>query len=258
MAKYHGSPWGYLRGKLDDAVGGVWKGINWSRVRIYPTQRGTLDKYRALKAGIIPLWMFSFKQMNIRRAVFQVLGYIGRRHQKLWCQPIWGDFVKRRALTMTAINAFVFRNAARLYGSIPDRTLEFDPATNAPDLLQMLVSDGDLEPTSEVVSAVYTALTGTLVVTFKPEIYENGLGTDIVFVVVAKKPLLESVGEVGTWYPSLYLYPFNTGKPRVDGVVTVMLPMGLPDADLIAYVFFADVLQEIGFSASVAKQVTKP
>lgn len=267
MSKYFGSPWGYMRGKLFDTVGGHWKGINWNRVRIFPTQRGTLDLYRDLKDGLIPPERFSYAQMNIRRAVLQVLGYIGRYKMSTWIYPIWEALVTKRDWTMTGINAFVRRNAALLLTTM-DRTAEFiqdsaDPNYNAPDLAKMLVSDGDLEPTAEITAATYDTATGDLVVTWDPSVFTNGSDTDYAFLMVAKKPILESVGRDGTWYPALFMYgPFHTELPgvpevRADGTMTYTMPVGLDAADLTAFVFFRDVEDVIGYSPSLGLQATE-
>lgn len=243
MAKYIASPWGDILGKLGGSVGGKWKGIYWVRKLVYPTQRGTLAKYRQYKDGLIPLWQFSYAQMNIRRAVLQVLGYVARMNMSNWIHPVWDALVAKRGWVMTGANAFVKRNAATLFASMPAKDEEFDPATNSPDLLDLIVSDGDLEPVASITSCMYDPLNGNLVIVWDPAVYTNGGDNDELRVVVAKKPLLESVGRDGTWYPSLYLYTFMYPAPlippiRSAGTATVVLPAGLALADLSAYVFF--------------------
>lgn len=255
MGKYHGSPWGIITGALFDTVGGKWKGIYWNRVRIFPTQRGTLDLYRQLKDGLIVPERFSYPQMNIRRAITQVLGYIARVNISDWIYPIWEALVTKRGWTMTGANALVRRNAATLLSSMPHKDQEFDPNTNAPDLTEMLVSDGDLEEAS-IATATYNAGTGDVTVTWDPTTYTNGDANDLVRVMVAKKPLLESVGRDGTWYPKLFMYgPYTSPPPapaatRGDGTITWTLPGGLTHADLTAYLFFRDIAETIGYSKS--------
>lgn len=260
MGKYHGSPWGIIMGALFDTVGGKWKGINWNRVRIFPTQRGTLDLYRQLKDGLIDPARFSYPQMNIRRVVTQVLGYIARFRLGDWMYPVWETLVTKRGWTMTGANAFVKRNAAILLNSMTDKGAEFDPTTNAPDLRDMIVADGDLEATT-VHTAAYDPVTGIITSTWVPTTFENGQDSDKPYIMVARKPILESVGRDGTWYPALHMYgPLHAEPPlpsrdRSDGAMEVQLPAGLTAANLTAYLFFRDTVTDIGYSPSVGANV---
>ena len=256
MGTYTGSPWGTIRGKVDDVVGGVWKGINWCRVRVLPTQRGTIAKYRAWKDD--PTYPFSFKQFNIRRLVTQVLGYIARSESNivLWIRPVWDALVTKRGYTMTGVNAFVKRNAAILFASMTDENAEYDPATNTPDYLKMLVSDGDLEPVAAINTVAYDDATGTLDITWSPATFTNGSPDDILNVIIAKKPLLEMEDEpdktLWNWRPKLFTYLFLPvpAATRADGTTSITLPTGLVDIDLIAYLFFRDEATGIGYSPS--------
>lgn len=258
MGKYLGSPWGKIRGILNGAVGGAWRGIDWNRVLVFPTQRGTLKKYRQFKAGSIS--NFSYAQMNIRRAVLSPLGYIGRMHLGTFIYTIWDEFVTRHSLKMTGLNVFVMKNAPNMYASMPHKDQEYNATTNAPDLTVIKASDGDLEPTPALGAQTYVVGTGVLTLNWDKDTFGNGKATDLVYVVVLRKPILESFGVSGTWAPKLWLYgPLQVaGKTRVDETGTVTLPPGLTIADLTAYVFFKDAAGEIGYSPSVAKAVTAP
>lgn len=261
MGKYFGSPWGFIRGKLDDAVGGVWKGVEWNRVRIFPTQRGTLEKYRAYKDGHIHPEAFSFKQMNIRRTTLQVQGHIGRSNLPNLIYPVWQALCTKRMWTMTGINAFVKRSAARFYNSMPHKDEEYDPETNAPDMCELLVSDGDLEGAAPL-TCTYDTATGDLVITWDSTTYTNGDDSDFAFCVVLKKHsvetgMMEEIGRDGNWYPSVYLYgtailipPPGVPPKRLDGTLTMSLPPGLDISLLTAYLFFRDVENLIGYSPS--------
>lgn len=262
MGKYIGSPWGYIRGKLDDAVGGAWRGINWVRVRILPTQKGTLSKYRQYKDGELDLSQFSFPQFNIRRCVLQVLGYVARFNITSWIRPVWEELVTKRGWTMTGTNAFVKRNAATFFNGML-RTAEYVVGSNEPDLLDLIVSDGDLEAPAGLTTAVYTTATGALVITWDAGIFTNGADDDEAQVIVMKRPLLESVGRDGTWYPALFAYPFLPAPPapaapaeRTDATVTLALPIGLAATDLVCYLFFRDAEGLIGYSPSLSLQIT--
>lgn len=266
MSKYFGSPWGYMRGKLFDTVGGYWKGINWNRVRVFPKQRGTLDNYRLLKDGLLDPWEFSYPQMNIRRAIIQVLGYIARMNMEKWIVPVWDALVAKRGWTMTGTNAFVRRNAATLLNSM-EKGKEFipdplDPDYNIPNLADMLVSDGDLEGPAELTSATYDTVTGAVTYTWDPTIFTNGAGDDRAYLMVAKKPILESVGRDGTWAPKLFMYSNVYTEPflvnaRSAGTATLTIPMGLNFEDLTAYLFFRDEQDIIGHSPSKGIQATE-
>lgn len=258
MGKYTGSPWGSIRGKVDDAVGGVWKGIKWLRVRVLPAQPGTVVRYKAWKDD--PTIPMSFKQFNLKRLITQVLGFIARFNPNLtdWIRPVWGDLVARRGWTMTGTNAFVKRNAAVLFASLPNQDQEYNPSTNAPDLTKLLVSDGDLEGVASISSAAYDDTTGDLDITWDASVNENGAADDILQVIVAKKPLLEMEDEpdmkLWNWYPNLHLYIFMaTAVIRSAGMATLSLPTELTDTDMTAYIFFRDDAGTIGYSPSKAK-----
>jgi hypothetical protein len=258
MGKYWGSPWGHISGKLNGSVGGVWKGIDWVRKFIFPTQRGTLPLYKAYKAGLISSRAFSYKQMNIRKAVLSPLGYVGRTNLTNFIIPIWEAFCTKHGLKMTGLNAFIRRNAGALYASIPNANQEYIAATNAPILTNAKVSDGDLEGTP-ILTAVYTTGTGNLVITWDADVYGNGLATDLSWFCVLKKPILESVGVSGTWAPKLYMYgPVGGSVARSVATATIVLPAGLSAADLTAFLFFKDVAATIGYSISNSLQVTAP
>lgn len=261
--KYIDSPFGFVLGKWADCVGGVWKGIYWVRARVNPTQKGTLAKYKLLKQGLITPEQFSYPQMNIRRIVFQVLGFIGKNNLSNLISPVWEALVKKRGLALTGTNMMIKRSAARLFATMTDSGLEFDPETNTIDVKEFLVSDGELESTPSITSAVYTAATGALVVAFDTGVFTNGSPDDFSFLMVLKKPLLESIGVTGTWYPEVFMYgsavplpPPGVPSVRSEGTITIDLPVDLDPADLTAYVFFRDELNEVGYSESLGLQVT--
>lgn len=269
MGTYTGSPWGSIRGKVDDCVGGVWKGIKWVRVRVLPRQMGTITKYRLWKDDATQ--PFSFKQFNLRRLITQILGYIARFGSNLtdWIRPVWDELCTKRGWVMTGANAFIKRNAAVLNASLNNANMEYDPTTNTPDLTKMLVSDGDLEPAPDTpaLTAVYDTITGNLVVAWDATTFTNGDANDACQVIVAKKPLLEMEDEpdmkLWNWAPKLFLYTFLPAPPapaiwakRGDNNLTVAIPAGLTASNLIAYLFFRDDPSLIGYSSSVGRQIT--
>jgi len=152
------------------------------------------------------------------------------------------------------------RSAAILFASMTDSGAEFDEATNTIDLTQMAVSDGELEAAAAIVTAQYTVATGDLNITWDPTTFTNGKPTDMAFILVVKRPLLQSAGVAGTWYPDLFMYgsaipvaPPGIQKIRSDTWMTITIPAGLTAADLTAYIFFRDSLNEIGYSESLGQ-----
>jgi len=256
MGKYHGSPWGFVLGKIGDAVGGVWKGIDWVRVRVDPTQRGTYALYLALKAGTIPPESFSYKQFNLRRLIIGPLGFVARCNMHNWINPVWTRLATARHEALTGINLFIKEAFAPFWGSMPDTSVEFDPVTNSPLLTSLLVSDGDLEPIAEILTAKYTTGTGALVVTWDDSFYGNGATDDMIYCLVMRKPLVTA-----EYQPALYSYGtclFGSMITRTSATGTWTLPAGLTPADLTCYLIARDAADVIGFSLSKALQVTAP
>jgi len=257
MAKLRNNPLGDPMGKFGNVVGSKWKnGFYYIKSRVFPAQRGTIAGVKKLLAHTSRI--FSYKQMN-NRNVMRMLGYIGRMNLETWIDVVFGDYITRHGITsLSGLNLMVKNNQSRLFNSMPNTDQIWNDATNAPDLTDLLASKGDLEPETEgITSATYNAGTGDLVIVFPGDHYTNGLDTDESYAMVAKKPILESVGATGTWEPKLFVYPPSRGntKTRVDGTMTLTLPKGLTPADLTAYLFFKDAAGTIGFSDSVAIQV---
>lgn len=257
MGTYMGSPWGFIRGKIGDQVGGVWKGIEWVRVRVLPVQRGSLELFRMLKDGLINPERFSFKQFNIRRLVFQVLGWIGRTNMSNLIYPVWEALCSKRKWALTGINAFISRSAPYLWDSLPNQDEEYNETTNKPDMKEMLVSDGDLEASPGVALASYAAVSGAVSVNWDAGISKNGKDTDFMFAMVYAEPIVDP-----QWRPNGYLYgtaipivPPGIQPLRGDVSWTFDLPVGLT-GPLFIYVFFRDAEGVIGYSPSVAYDVS--
>ena len=256
MAKYVGSPWGFLRGKLGDAVGSLWKTIDYVRVLCYPTQRGTYQNYLDYKAGLITIERFSYPQFNFRRLVLGPLGYVARMNMSNWIDPVWSRLATQEALLMTGMNLFIQKASALFWNSMPNKDQEYDEVTNAPLLTSLVVSYGDLEPIANIFSAEYNAVSGELVVVTDGATYGNGQTTDNVYYLVMRKPLVD-----GTFQPTLYCYgniPSQFPVLRRDSGFIATLPIGLTSVDLVLYVFCKDAADTIGFSPSKAFQVTVP
>jgi len=236
-------------GKLGGVVGGKWKaGYYWLRGWVKPSQKGTVKDNQAYLGGTQRT--MSYKQMNIRNVV-RALGYVGRMNLVSWMDPIWQDYCNRHSLGLSGMNLFMKNNIAALFASMTNKAIIWNETSNKLNLLLLKCSKGDLEGTSEITTAVYTTGTGACVLTFPSTIFGNGLATDLVYAMVAKKAILD----VTTWEPKLFVFPPSRGntKTRSDATVTLTLPAGLTATDLTAYVFFKDAAGSIGYSESVSK-----
>ncbi|MDD2890959.1 MAG: hypothetical protein PHE49_10040 [bacterium] len=253
MGTYFASPWGTIRGKLKDTVGGSCHGIDWVREHVSPAQRGTLELYLQLKQGLIPPSRFSYKQMNLRRLVFQQLGYTGRTNLSTLIYPIWKKLCQKRHLPITGINMFVKRNAPELWASIPNPDKEYNASTNCPDMSKMLVSEGNLEPISDFSSCAYNSATGNVTFNWDTTAIKNGKPDDYVFTFIFNKPILDS-----QWRPNGYLYGNAQLLPpvkRTDGIAVFSITPGLNPLTLTGYIFCRDKTGEIGYSLSKGRQV---
>ena len=263
--KLRKNPLGEYVGKIGNTVGGKWKSVYWVRTLVFPTQRGTVEKYRLLKQGIIAPETFSFKQMNIRRLSLGPLGWIAENNLESLIHPVWEKAVRRTHMGISGMNLFIRKSANILYKSIPHMDQEYDPVDNAPDLKTIQMSTGILEPTSEVNGATYNTLTGILHVDWKTETFTNGKSDDYAYIVALKKPILEGEDDLlnSTWKPQLFMYgeaklPTPPALPRERGHASmeITIPTGLTATDLVAFAFFRDKEGIIGFSPSKAKDVT--
>jgi len=250
MAKYIGSPWGSLKGKLGAAVGLDWKGIDSARVHVIPRNPGSIKKHLGSRDECARGVIFSPKQMNIRRAVLAMLGFTGRMNLVNWIHPIWEWYCDSHNKKLTGINLFVKENARRLFNSF--NTLSKFSTSNLPDYTLMQVSTGDLEPAPSLTSAVYAA--GTVTLTWDTATYGNGAAGDEAYAAVYKIP---TASEVADYKPYGWLYtPAFAGAPilRGAGTGTITIPTGLSAAYLVGFVFFVDSCAN--YSPSVSVQCT--
>lgn len=254
MAKYLSSPLGDFRGKIGDEIGGKWRGIKWARKLVLPTQRGTIALYRDFKDGKIPADQFSFLQFNVRHVVFNMLGYLARTNMQGFIVH-WKEYCKRHGLKMSGSNKFFKDNAPSLFEGMPDKGKEYDPATNELDLVHKFTpSIGDLSPTA-VTSAAYDSVSGGLTVTWATALMGNQADTDMPYLLVLQKPILESIGRDGTWKAAIVSYSY-TGSARSAGTLTVTLPKGIVVTELVACLYFRSSDVSIGYSRSGNAAVT--
>ena len=260
--KLRKNPLGEYVGKIGNTVGGKWKSVYWVRTLVYPTQRGTLELYYLLKQGLISPEKFSFKQMNIRRLSLSPLGWVAENNLASLIYPVWERLARRKHLSKSGVNLFVKANARTLFTSMPHIDQEFDPTTNSPDIKKILMSDGILEPINTIVGGHYDTANGKVSVQWNSTCFTNGQPDDYAYIVVLKRPILEGYGPDGNWKPALFMYgeaklpePPATPRERQNGDMDITIPIGLQATDLVAFLFFKDKKNELGFSPSKAWQL---
>jgi hypothetical protein len=236
MAKCFGSPFGKIYGKVGDAVGANWRGINTLRIKNIPTQRGTLELYNKLQEGTIDPSRFSYPQFNYRHVILNTIGTIGRQHMPDLIVPLWNTLLLERRWRMQGINALVKINSKRLYESMPDKTAKYNPVSNAPDYTVFRVSEGDLEP-AKITSCSYNMFTGIVTVEWNPLIYGNGKMEDTPYLTAIKKPYVDEY-----YNSTITLYaPYTDGAAtREAGGMEMTLPPGIGTGDLTIYLYFID------------------
>lgn len=261
MARYFGSAFGTIKGKINGIVGSTWRGIQVIKQLIPPTQRGTLELYRLMKEGTIPPERFSYPLFNLRRCIMGPLIKIASDNLEMWIHQVWNPLSEDKGMIMTGINLFLHQNVNTFYASM-DRTLEYDPVTNFPNLKVLKVSDGELEPTTVVNGLLktypeYDPGTGELTLGWSTKCYKNGSADDKAWIIVAAQPLLHSYGVEGNWQAALTIPIIDISHTRGDGLpgVTLTMATGLTPANLYVYVFFS---KELIFSPSQSSHVMPP
>jgi len=249
-----GSPYGTIRGKLNGTVATVWRGIQVIRQLKKPTDRGPILRYQQYKDGEITIDRFSFKQFNWRRLIYGPLQRIAVDNMD-WIHVAWTPETIRKHQPMQGINAFLKKNLVNFYASLPNKDQEYDPITNAPNLLTLRVADGPLEPTPEIKKAEYDTGSGELDINWDTSVTYNGNAGDTAYGLVLALPLLDSYGRYGNWQPALSIQFFGTIGVRSMPTSPIQLDPGLDPDNLYFFVFF---YSEIGLSQSLVMQTTEP
>lgn len=255
MGKYFASPWGFIRGKIGDIVGGYWRGTEWARINSDPAQRGTAKLYKQFKAGKLSPDKFSFEQLNYRTIVFQSLNYIATNNRPNLISPIWESARKKLNLPLTGVNLFIKQNSPIFWNSFPSQNTEFHPISNSPDISKILLSNGILESvefTAETDAFTYDPLTGNCIFKWDTAVFKNGSPDDYVYTFLFIKPIIDSsFNPKGTLYGRADIVPFSRRK---DGTVTTTIPLkNLSPSDVFGYIFARDENNSIGFSVSTGK-----
>lgn len=252
MAKYTGSPFGTLRGKLGPSVGGTWKGIKYVREYLKPSRQGTIRKYDLDGTGCTRGINFSFRQFNYSRGIFGLLTHLSRQVHNDLISRVWQTLANKLKLKQTGMNLFVKKNARVLWKGITGNQILSE--NYLPDFTQMLISDGILEPTRIVSKAEKNIpLAGQphfVEIDWDTNIFRNGSPNDDAFVAVYHEPTSR---EIGMFETTGELIVKGSGVTRSAG--TAQLP--IPSWDyrkLTAFVFFADNCAN--YSPSISKSVT--
>lgn len=151
MARYSGSPFGKISGKLGESVGASWKGIK--VVRVYQSVVGNPRTFA----------------QQMQRARFRALSALGKA---------FGSVLKlgfrNHTQSLTAQNLFMSRNKDATAGATPE-TIEVVPA-------DVQISDGDLRPIAALAATGNTA--NSLDLTWTQNLGGDAQGTDYVAVSV--------------------------------------------------------------------------
>ena len=186
MGKLMSGILGNLSGKVAGVVGGTWKGQAYIRAYAKPGNPNT-DPQKAQRTAM-------------RTAVAAAKPFVSQI-----CNPFTDRFVKG----MSGFNWIVKNNIKRI-----------DMDGNIPFLL---VAAGSLH-VAQILTAVYTSVSGAIVISWDTSTGVNGLATDMVVGWVRNKATNE------VWFPGL-------GGVRTDTPENGVIPTGLTLADLEAGTF---------------------
>lgn len=234
MATYSASPWGEIRGKLGKSIGTKWKGKNVVRAWTMPKNPKTI------------------RQTNQRMAALAVLGHIVKENLLILIYPIWEKICKKKRLQQTGTSLFMQANISRLYNSIPDKSKPVDK-NNFPDYTKILISTGNLEPTSSISANLSSNYSKSLSIKWNPHTYQNGTPDDEVHIAIFQKPSNKKpFGKLICVNPRSH--PRKSAYPkRSDAEVTINFGnTGILPVHFI-YIFFYN--KNIGYSPSKSVQI---
>jgi len=235
MAKYTGSPWGEIRGKIGEAVGGTWKGINWVRLRVTPSNPRS-EKQVKIRA--------SFAQaFDVARAARTGLHVFFAKKENITSWNYISKLVTPQVYREGGPEEFTWSDLRFLpLGSgqpLSGVTCSYDKATGQVTASWDPAAQGDIDPNMKVTLYVLPRLTA--------------------FSHLIKDPNLIYPGWKSPSYPTRGVAKVYTGTATVgDGQVTVQLPPDMYDAsDLainLAVVYYDYTLQDCmeGYDECVA------
>lgn len=176
-------------GKVGGVIMSNWKAINYIRGYAVPSNPRTLDQVA-------------------QRTKFKTIIQFAQKLMTSVIPQAWDPFYDR----MSGFNAFVKQNW-------DDFKLTSQPTTNT------IMAKGTLEGII-ISSAAYNSSTGLIGVIWNPDIFGNGLSTDLMFFVIADKS------------SNNIFFQGSSDAKREDGMkIDITIPSDLTATDLIIYIF---------------------
>lgn len=252
MAKYYGSPWGFLKGKLGPAVGSkVRGGIHIVRAYSHGNHK-TLE--HALQGKILPKEL-SVRRINHNNAAFGPIAHIAKRKSYDLILPVWEPMAKGTPLT--GANLFVKYNVP-LLDKFP-YPKKFYTTNNMPNLENIILSYGTLEP-SYITSSSYHPTTGTLQIKWNTETFKDGSPQDLAYLMsIAWKLPPPQIPDLPPPQPHKTIKIWGDAlKPvakRKNGKASIKIQKRIhpQKSHLIAYLFFSNSKKR--FSISISSKI---
>lgn len=251
MAKYYGSSWGVLVGKLGDAVGTHARG-GLRTVRAYRKVIPS-GSWLALETGKVDKRGLNIGQCNQENIVFGFLGHLTSKVKSSLIYPVWDPLTKRHHRYMSGFSLFMKHNATTLYNSLPD-VHKFYGIDNLPDLSKLQLSTGVLEG-ADIADAHYDIDSGKVMVKWAPECFLNGRADDLVhlFVLHWSFPVSKESSFLPVREPWRTMKVWGSAKhpvgKRVDGCGSISISPCLNMAEnFVVYLFFSRF--RVGYSPS--------
>ncbi|MCK4352026.1 hypothetical protein KAW65_01315 [candidate division WOR-3 bacterium] len=225
MAKYINSPWGMIIGKLFNVIGSSYKGRPYLRGFTKPKQKGTKQRLIQAIKGEIKSNELDPQQINIKLGVFGPLSMIIKENMSNLIYPVWEPMAKGKCLT--GGNLFMKTNITPLYFSIPDKNKFFSPK-NKPDLKQILITDGILEP-AEIIYAAYDKKSKIVMLKWNTKTYLQGKPDDNahIFIIYWQLKTINKLPDPEKWKDiKLWGDARISVAKREDGKASITLDVG--------------------------------
>lgn len=227
MAKYTGSPFGSIHGKIGHVVGFVYKGIN------------------VIRKDFTPAFSNTIKQQAVKN-IFPILQKLASRHFVNITKAIWERLLERSYKPWTGINLFTHKSGRVLWKSTNNGIQD-------PDYGLMFVSDGILEPARQLLAPDYDPSTGLVTLTWNVDTFRNGSSSDSAHILVFQKPVSATPTTPAIPFGNSWLV--DTGVPRGAGLASANIPSNLDAFDLTVFLYFND--DTCTYSPSISRGVTQ-
>lgn len=249
MAKYIGSPWGIIIGKVGPTVGYRWRGMNLLRAKGKSENKGSYYLLERARRGKVPKSEVSVRLANVVVLRWSVMWLCKISFRNL-IYPVWQPLSRN---PLDGRSLFFKRNFAPLYRSIPFRD-EFIGPSNLPDFRVINLTEGVLEE-SRIKDARYEE--GKVIVEWESACYRNGSREDSVHIFAIYIDLSIPHTE---WGPmALYgrIKFFGDARVRIGGRGSgwgeIEVGDNLGKGILVGYLSFSN--KKLGYSRSVAAEV---